>query len=71
MTRLEYLERHHELAGTLISIISLCDAIEDVKRYNDIYRLKLAEIYIQRIHSLGEESGWTEEQLDRVLEIVK
>lgn len=71
MTRLEYLEKYHELSGTLIGIISLCDTLEDVKRYNAIYRLKLDEIYIQRIHSLGKESGWTEEQLARVLEIVR
>lgn len=70
MTRLEYLEKYHEISGTLIGIVSLCDSVEAVKKYLDIYQPKLNEIYIQRIHSLAEESGWSKEELDNVLEMV-
>ena len=71
MTRLEYLSKFHEISGTLIGIISLCDTLEDVKKYISIYNPKLNDIYIERIRSLGEESGWSKEKLTNVLEIIK
>lgn len=71
MTRIEYLEKHHELSGTLIGIVSVCDSVEDIKKYLNIYQPKLNEIYTQRIHSLAIESNWNEEELDNVLEMVR
>lgn len=71
MNRIEYLEKYHELSGTLIGLTSLCDSVEDVRKYLNIYQPKLNEIYIQRIHSLAEESDWSEEELANVLEMVR